>query len=344
MGHGADSNQKKAGIRAGIIGGLLRMRGNMDLVQAVIEAEQRIRPYVRETPLDYSAFLSSLTGVEVLLKLENTQHTGSFKVRGALHALLCLDPAQRERGIVAASSGNHGMAMAFGMRALGVTGVVFVPEDASPTKVAAIRALGAEVYQYGDDCLVAEVAARRYAVEQGMSYISPYNDLRVVAGQGTLGVELVRQAEDVDAVFVAVGGGGLVSGVASYVKTHWPHVLVIGCQPARSAVMFESLRAGRIVELADEPTLSDGTAGGIEPDAITFELCQQLVDRFVLVSEEEIAAAMRLAIDAQHTLIEGAAGVALAAFLRCAEEFRGRRVVVVLCGANVSAATLKLVL
>jgi threonine dehydratase len=155
---------------------------------------------------------------------------------------------------------------------------------------------------------------------------------------------LVRQAEHLDAVFVAVGGGGLVSGVAAYMKAQWPDVLVVGCQPERSAVMFESLRAGRIVELPDRPTLSDGTAGGIEAGSVTFGLCQQLVDRFVLVSEEEIGAAMRLAIEVQHTLIEGAAGVALAAFLRCAEEFRGMRVAVVLCGANVSAATLKTVL
>jgi threonine dehydratase len=316
----------------------------MDVVPAIIEAERRIRPFVRETPLDYSAFLSALTGAEVLLKLENMQHTGSFKVRGALNALLCLNSAERECGIVAASSGNHGMAIAFGMRALGVTGVVFVPEDASPTKIAAIRALGAAVRQQGDDCLVAEVAARQYAIQQGMSYLSPYNDLRVVTGQGTLGVELVRQAEHLDAVFVAVGGGGLVSGVAAYMKAQWPDVLVVGCQPERSAVMFESLRAGRIVELPDRPTLSDGTAGGIEAGSVTFGLCQQLVDRFVLVSEEEIGAAMRLAIEVQHTLIEGAAGVALAAFLRCAEEFRGMRVAVVLCGANVSAATLKTVL
>jgi threonine dehydratase len=316
----------------------------MDVVPAIIAAERRIRPFVRETPLEYSAFLSALTGAEVLLKLENMQHTGSFKVRGALNALLCLTFAEREHGIVAASSGNHGMAIAFGMRVLGVTGVVFVPEDASPTKVAAIRALGAEVRQHGDDCLVAEVAARRYAIEQGMSYLSPYNDLRVVAGQGTLGVELVRQAEHLDAVFVAVGGGGLISGVASYLKAQWPDVLMVGCQPERSAVMFESLQAGRIVELPDRPTLSDGTAGGIEAGSLTFGLCQQVVDRFVLVSEEEIGAAMRLAIDVQHTLIEGAAGVALAAFLRCAEEFRGMRVAVVLCGANVSAATLKCVL
>lgn len=316
----------------------------MELVQAIIEAEQRIRPFVRETPLDHTAYLSELTGVELLLKLENTQHTGSFKVRGAINALLCLTAAQQSRGIVAASSGNHGMATAFGMRALGISGVVFVPEDASPTKVAAIRALGAEVRQYGQDCLVAEIAARQYALDQGMSYISPYNDLRVVAGQGTLGVELERQAGQLDALFIAVGGGGLVSGVAAYLKAQWPQLLVVGCQPERSAVMAESVRAGRIVELPDPPTLSDGTAGGIEAGSVTFPLCQRLVDRFELVSEAEIAAAMRLAIETQHTLIEGAAGVALAAFLRSAEAFRGKRVAVVLCGANVSAETLKSVL
>ncbi len=317
----------------------------MSLVYTIVDAERRIRRFIRETPLDYAPVISATTGVSVFLKLENTQYTGSFKVRGALNALLSLNTEERQRGVVAASSGNHGMATAFGLQALGLRGVVFVPQAASPTKVAAIRAYGAEVQYVSGDPLLAELEARRYAEAQGMAYISPYNDLRVVAGQGTLGIELWRQAEQaIDAVFIAVGGGGLVAGVAEYLKAHWPQIDIIGCQPAQSAVMAESVRAGQIVELPDLPTLSDGTAGGIEPDSITFELCRRLIDRFVLVSEEEIAAAMCLALETQHTLIEGAAGVALAGFSRCAEQYRGKRVAVIICGANVSTTTLRDVL
>jgi threonine dehydratase len=317
----------------------------MNLLQLITDAEQRIRPYIRETPLEFAPLISTSTGVQVYLKLENTQYTGSFKVRGALNALLSLNETERQHGVIAASSGNHGMAIAFGMRTLGVQGTVYVPATAAATKIAAIRAMGAAVREIPGDPVQAEIEARAAAEAQGMAYISPYNDVRVVAGQGTLGLEIVRQVEQaLDAVLIAVGGGGLAAGVASYVKSIWPTAQIIGCQPAQSAVMAASVQAGQIIALPDLPTLSDGTAGGIETDAITFVLCRNLIDQFVLVSEEEIAAAICMAIDTQHTLIEGAAGVALAGLLRCAEQLQGKRVAVILCGANVSVANLRKVL
>jgi threonine dehydratase len=314
------------------------------LVDEILRAESRVRPYIRETPLAESLALSELGGGRALLKLENLQHTGSFKARGALNLLLALPPEERARGVVAASSGNHGVAVAFGARALGAPALVFVPEDASSVKVAAMRRLGAEVRAHGTDTLEAELFARAYAAGRGMAYASPYNDPLVVAGQGTVGVEIARQAERLDAVVVAVGGGGLVAGTAAYLRSVWPGVCVIGAQPAASAVMAESARAGQILDLPSLPTLSDGTAGGIEPGAITFELCRALVDEYVLVSEEEIAAGMRLLLEAEHTLAEGAAGVAVAAYLRAAPDMRGQTVGVVVCGANVSLAALRSVL
>jgi threonine dehydratase len=314
------------------------------IVEEVLRAEGRIRPHVRETPLAESAALSELGGGRALVKLENLQHTGSFKVRGALNALLALPDEARARGVVAASSGNHGAAVAFGARALGVRALVFVPADASPVKLAAMRRLGAEVRAHGADTLDAEVAARAYAAERGLAYLSPYNDPLVVAGQGTVGVEIARQTECLDALVVAVGGGGLIGGTAAFLRSVWPGLQVIGAQPARSAVMAESICAGAILDLPSEPTLSDGTAGGIEPGAVTFELCRALVDEFVLVSEEEIASAMRLLIESEHMLVEGAAGVAAAAYLKLAGRLRGRTVGVIICGANVSLATLKSIL
>ena len=173
--------------------------------------------------------------------------------------------------------------------------------------------------------------------------MSPYNDTTVVAGQGTLGVELRRQLDRIDAVVVAVGGGGLIGGVAADLKHHLPAVRVIGAQPANSRVMIESLRAGAVIDIPSQPTLSDGTAGGVEPDSITFPLCRTLVDQWVAIEEAEIAAAMRHAIEVEHMLIEGAAGVAVAALSRLAGSVPGR-VVVVLCGANLTTARLREVL
>ncbi len=315
----------------------------IELARAVDAAESRIRPYIRETPVELSPFFSEQTGAEVWLKMEHLQHTGSFKARGAMHRLLRVPEAQRSRGVVAASSGNHGVAVAFGAHKLGIPATVYVPEHASPVKVAAMRRLGAEVRLHGDDALLSELEARTVSEQTGMAYISPYNDLDVVAGQGTVGVEIARQLGQIDIVLLAVGGGGLASGVAAALKARFD-VSVVGCLPQQSPVMAESVRAGQIVELPSLPTLSDGTAGGIEPGAVTFDLCRELIDEYVLVSEAEIAAAMRDLITHHHTLVEGAAGVAVAGLRHLAADLRGRRAAVVLCGANVSVETLRGVL
>jgi threonine dehydratase len=316
----------------------------MNLHTESIQAEQRIRPYIRETPLEPALALSQRGQSHVYLKLENLQPTGSFKLRGAMNKLLSLTPEQRAQGIVTASSGNHGAAVAYGLSRLGLQGQIFVPENASPVKVEMIRRFGAEVHPYGDDSGLTELYARDYAGQHGQVYISPYNDQHIIAGQGTIGVELARQLERIDAVFVTVGGGGLISGIAGYLKVTRPGIKVIGCLPENSPVMAESVKAGRIIEMESRPTLSDGSAGGIEPGAITFELCQKWVDDYMLVSEEEIKAAMRLVIESQHMLIEGAAGVAVAAYLKTAERFRAQNVVIVICGANISLETLKSIL
>jgi len=307
-------------------------------------ADRRIRPYVRETPLDYSPGLSRAWGAEVYLKLENTQVTGSFKVRGAMNRILTTPMSQRSLGVVTASTGNHGAACAYAMARLQVPGTVYVPEGASESKLAAIRAWGAKVVVHGPDGLDAEVEARRVADERGLVYVSPYNDPAVVAGQGTVGAELARQIERIDALLVSVGGGGLIAGTAGYLRAVGREMTVIGCSPAASCVMYQSVKAGRVLDLPSDPTLSDGTAGGVESDTITYPLCRTLVDDWALISEDDIAGAIRMAVDQEHQLIEGAAGVALAAARQAAARFPGGRIVVVLCGGNISAATLKRVL
>ncbi len=311
--------------------------------QAVLAAN-RIAANIRETPLDYSPYFSDLTGANVYLKLENLQHTGSFKLRGAFNKLLSLSAEDREAGGVAASSGNHGAAIAYAMNELGMSGTIFVPEQTSPTKVDAIKRAGGDVQYFGTDGLDTETHAREYAGQNGMVYLSPYNDLDVIAGQGTCGVEIAKQLSIVDAIFIAVGGGGLISGVGSFLKSVNPSLTVVACQPAASAVMTESVKAGKILDLPSDPTLSDGTAGGIEADAITFDICREITDEFVVVSEEQIAEAMRGFIDAHHMLIEGAAGVAIAGLLASGHKYKGKNVVVIVCGANISRETLKKVI
>ncbi len=311
--------------------------------QAVLAAN-RIASYIRETPLDYSPYFSELSGANVYLKLENLQHTGSFKLRGAFNKLLSLSEEDREMGGVAASSGNHGAAIAYAMNELGISGTIFVPEQTSPTKVDAIKRAGGDVRFFGTDGLDTEMHAREYAGQHGMVYLSPYNDLDVIAGQGTCGVEIAKQLSNVGAIFIAVGGGGLISGVGSFLKSVNPSLTVVACQPAASAVMTESVRAGRILDLPSDPTLSDGTAGGIEADAITFDICREITDEFVVVSEEQIAEAMRGFIDSHHLLIEGAAGVAIAGLLASDHKYKGKNVIVIICGGNISRETLKKVI
>lgn len=314
----------------------------LDLLPAqAVMASNRIAAHVRRTPLEFSPWFSECTGANVYLKLENLQRSGSFKLRGAYNKLLSLSPEERRAGCVAASSGNHGAAIACAMAELGVEGIVFVPEGSSPAKVAAIRRAGAEVRHVGEDGVETENHARGYADEHSMHYLSPYNDADVIAGQGSCGVEIASELDDIAALFVAVGGGGLLGGVGSFLKSVNPGMDCVACQPLASPVMTRSLEAGRIVEMPSEATLSDGTAGGIEQGAITFDICRAITSRSLLVEEEKIAEAMRAFIDAHHMLLEGAAGVALAGLLAEGEGYRGRNVVAIVCGANISREMLK---
>ena len=318
------------------------MKANtIDFKIAVDAAENRIRPYLSETPLIASPVLSELMAATVHLKLENLQVTGSFKVRGAFNAMLAASKDERSRGVVAASSGNHGAGIAYAARALGVHSIVFVPEGTSPLKIQNIERLGGEVRPFGADGGITEVHARAYAAERGMMYVSPYNDPIVIAGQGTIGAEIARQLPTVDVIVASIGGGGLIAGTAGYLKTVRPSVRALGVSARNSKAMAESVRAGRIIETQHLPTLSDGTAGGLEPGAITLELCRTLVDEFIDATEEEIRSALRLFIEAEHMLCEGAAALAIAGLLCAKEHVRGKNVVVVVCGANISAERLK---
>ncbi len=311
----------------------------MDIKEKILDAEKRIRAYVRETPLEYSYALKKMTGSEVYLKLENIQITGSFKARGALNKVLSLRNSDAK--IVTASTGNHGLGVANALAVVNREGTIYLPENASPAKVEAIGMRGIPVEFYGDNCEETEQYVRKLAEASNQVYISPYNDEGVMAGQGSIGVELLRQLPDLDAVFISVGGGGLIAGIASYLKAVNPKIEIVACLPENAPVMYECIKAGKIIEVAEKPTLSDATAGGIEAGSITFEICQQYVDTYITVSEEEIADSMKLVMKHHHLIIEGSAGVAVASLLKTRDQYKGKKVVVVICGGNVSEAVLK---
>ncbi|MFX0090648.1 MAG: threonine/serine dehydratase [Candidatus Hodarchaeota archaeon] len=314
---------------------------SINVKKEVLDAERRIRKYIRETPLEYSPYLSKLEVNNVFLKLENTQITGSFKLRGAFNKLLSLTEQEKTNGIITASTGNHGLAVAYALKTLGGRGTIFVPENSSRSKLEALRHYDVSIEFYGKDCEETETFARATAQNHNQIFISPYNDPRIIGGQGTIGIELMRQLENIDVVFVAVGGGGLASGLAGYLKSVNENIKVVGCLPQNSPVMYESIKAGRIITMESKPTLSDGTAGGIEENAITFNLCKTYVDDFVLITESEIKEALVLMLDKHHLLMEGAAGLVVAAFLKKKKQFKKKNVVLIICGANIGLTTLK---
>ena len=309
------------------------------LFERITQAHAAIRPQVPVTPLEQSSVLSARLGCEVLLKCEHLQPTGSFKVRGATNKIRLLAEDARRAGVITASTGNHGQAVARAGALAGVPVTVVVAASTVRSKMDAIRRLGAALSVVDGNPLDAELAARRSAAERGKAYVAPYNDPDVVAGQGTLGMELSEQAPQLDAVFISVGGGGLIGGAGTALKGLSPDTRVVGVWPENSPCLLRALEAGHLFEVPESPTLSDGTAGGIEPGSITFPICQSVIDERITVTEQEIAAAMRDVAAADHWMVEGAAGVALAGLVKSAAAWQGRRVAVVLCGRNIALET-----
>ena len=320
---------------------------------------------VRETPLLKSSWLqeavlrgvsksaeqSKMPGGSVLLKMESEQVTGSFKARGAAFKIMSLSQKERENGVVVSSTGNHALAVMHAVAALNKAGEnvvleMYLPETIASRKLSKIEReaskCNAIVHLVGNDCVEAEIAAREAAERTGRVYISPYNDTTVIAGQGTIAMEILmeRSPGEIDAVFVPVGGGGLIAGIGAVLKTISPGVRVFGCQPEKSDVMRRSIEAGTVVSIPWHETLSEGTAGGLEDHAVTLEECRAVVDHWVTVSEEEIAAAM-VGVHGHHgTQIEGAAAVGVAGLMKCAPQIAGKHSIVIICGGNVSSETL----
>jgi len=304
-------------------------------------AAARIAPHVVRTPLLHSGPLSERHGADILIKCEHLQLTGSFKVRGSANFVHSLPKDEARLGVVTASSGNHGIGVSTAAASRGIAATIFLPSSASRSKVDQIRRLGAEIMTVDTtNSNDAENAARDHAQEHGVPYVSPYNDPLIIAGQGTIGKELLEDGAHIDTVVVAVGGGGLISGIATWIKERSPDTRIIGASASNDRAMAASIDAGEIITPVFAPTFSDGTAGGLEDDSITFDICRELVDDWVDITEADIAAAVTNMIDDHHHLVEGSAGVAIAAATAHAAVAPGSRIAAVSCGANVSSDAL----
>jgi len=316
----------------------------MDILAEILKAEHRIRTHIYKTPLLHSNYLSSLCNGDVYLKLESEQITGSFKARGSLNKLASLKESGNKKVAITASTGNHGLGFARALRLLDMEGMIVLPHNAVSSKVDALKSYGVEILFHGDDCFDSEMYAKKYAEEHDMAWVSPYNDPQVIGGQGTIAMEIASQISGIDNMFVTVGGGGLMSGMATYLKTVSPETQIWGCQPANSPEMALSIQSGKYQTVEPQETLSDGSAGGFEEDSITYDICKHLVDDFFLVSEDEIKRGIKTILTKHSKLIEGAAGVAVASFMQNVEQFKNQRSIIVICGANISSEKLKSIL
>jgi threonine dehydratase len=313
----------------------------MDTVDlsAVEAARRRLRDAIVQTPCAYSQTLSELTGARCFVKLENLQMTGSFKERGAANLLLQLTADERRRGVIAASAGNHGLAVAFHAARLGVPATIVMPEYAPLIKVTNARRYGAEVVLHGSNFDEAYERARALEAERGLIFVHPFDDARVIAGQGTLGLEVLEQLPEVEALIVPVGGGGLIGGVGLAVKSTRPDVQVIGVQAAALPAMSRSLEARERVRVDAAPTIADGIAVR-QVGALTLALAQAWVDRVVTVDEEELSNAVLLLLEIEKTVVEGAGAAPLAALLNRPLGLERRSVALVLSGGNIDVTML----
>jgi threonine dehydratase len=312
--------------------------------QDIQEAMDRVTGHVIRSPCPLSIPLSEATGLKIFCKLEYLQRTGSFKERGARNALLLLAPEQKKRGVIAASAGNHALGLAYHGQLLGVPVTVVMPRFAPLSKVANCRRLAANVVLQGADIAEARARADEIAAEHGLTYINGYDDPAIIAGQGTLGLEIAAQVAEVDAVIVPIGGAGLIAGLALALKTLRPSVKIIGVEPERAASFTAALAAGRPVHIEMKPTLADGLSVPQVGDN-AFRIARDLVDKTLLVGEHDIALAILRLLELEKAVVEGAGAAPLAACLAgLVPELKGKNVVLPLCGGNIDTPILGRVL
>lgn len=307
------------------------------------KARKRVQKWARHTPLEYSPDLSQHTDAEVYLKLENQQTTGSFKIRGATNKILLLSDEERARGVVTASSGNHAQGLGYAAKQLDVRAKIVVPEMTPQVKIDAIRKYGVDLIVEGEEYMDSERLARRIEAEEGMTFVSAYNDLDLIKGQGTVALEMIEDQPTLDTILVPVGGGGLASGVSSVYK-QVTDATVIGVQSNTSPVMYECVKKGYIHDIPLKDTYAEGLHGGLEMGSVSFPICRDNIDEWIILEESDILAAIKYMLHNCHMLVEGAGAVGVAALLRENDRWRGKKIGVVISGGNLGMKTLKLVL
>jgi threonine dehydratase len=306
-------------------------------LENIQDARKAIAPFIKCTPLVQSQFLSTSCGCPMFLKLENLQITSSFKPRGVFNKLLHLSAEEKNKGIITASAGNHGEAVAFAAQKLNHYARVVVPRTTPKIKIDGIKKYGADLVLFGETYDEAERKAKELAREDGCTYVSPYNDEFIIAGHGTIGLEILEALPDVDAVMVPLGGGGLISGISIAVKSMKPDVQVIGVQSKASPVMYESLKAGKIVavEKSETKSIAEGLSGNIGP--ITFAIVQKYVDKIVLVKEETLRHAVFLLWNYDKQVVEGSGAAAVAPVMENKPLFKDKIVIAVVTGGNIDS-------
>ncbi|MCH8100875.1 MAG: pyridoxal-phosphate dependent enzyme [Proteobacteria bacterium] len=313
----------------------------LDLAQLVREAYERSKDYLTPTPLEFSRYLSDQIDGEVWLKLDLVQRTASFKFRGAINKILSLTEAELDGGVVSASTGNYALAVAEAMRLRNRRATIYVGNDMDESRLEILRAHGLDLVVFDGDAWGAEKEARRVGDEEGKTYVSPYNDPIVVGGQGTCGYEIAQQLPDLDAAFFACGAGGLLTGSSAWLKSHNPDIQTYGVSPANSPVMYESVRNKKMISMDTEPTLADTCAGGVDLDSVTLDLCLRYVDEMMLLTEDEIAASIRLLFEQHRLVSEGSGALGIGGILKTKERFKGKKVVAVVCGRNIDLEVFK---
>ena len=319
----------------------IEVQQQLDVSQLVLEAIERCQDHLSPTPLEYSLYLSKAIEGDVWLKLDSMQRTSSFKFRGAINKILSLTEKELDRGVVSASTGNYALAVAEAMRIRGRRATIYVGEDLEPSRLELLRSHGLDLVIHGERAWDAEKESRRVAEDDGKVYVSPYNDPIVVGGQGTCGYEISQQLPDLDAALFACGGGGLLTGSAGWLKSHNPAIEAFGVSPENSPVMYESMRANKMVEMETFRTLADTCAGGVDLDSITLDLCQRYVDEIMLLTEAEIEDSIRLLFEQHRLVVEGSGALAVGGLLKHKERFKGKKVVAVACGRNIDLEVFK---
>jgi threonine dehydratase len=309
----------------------------MDLnLEKIKIVHDRIKEFIRKTPLIHSEFLSELCHNNVYMKLENLQLTNAFKIRGALNRMQILSPEEKTQGVITASSGNHAQGLALAAKHLGISAKIVVPVNVSKTKLSKIEKFEVEIIQEGDFDEI-EGIARKIAFQENITYISPYNDIEIIAGQGTITLEIYEDLKEVDTIIVPIGGGGLISGIAFTAKSINPNIKIIGVQTKGASTMYKSWKAGKIIKVEEFDTLAEGLLGGLESNAITFDIILKNIDEIVLVNEESIRNAINLLWKYEGQIVEGAGATVVAYILEKKQELAGKNIVTVISGGNIDS-------